>query len=343
MAKLDWMKKFIATMIILITFAVFCMSAALAAAPTYRVPAVVYTDEDGYASFEINVSIAGVYAGAQFELILDNGITIEKVSFNKGGGAGVVPPTLARGSYYFSLIAGANNYEGDLICTVRISYAGKESAKITVAGIQSHFINSPGNVSAYTNPSKSTILVIPYQPPATPLPTPPFTPPPTPPINMPPNPPQDDDGNIDDTTQTLGGRTTSGIGLDEIEPDEIEVLPEFDIDISTDPEDIIAVPEEGSTDDEMMPEYADNVDDQTPLAEILGERYLTWIWIIVATLISAAFASVFSEYKRRRDLKLKVAAEGAATNTAESAVTDTTEDAATNNADDTADNIENKQ
>ena len=327
MAKLNQMKKFTATMIILITFAVFCTSAALAAAPTYRVPASAYTDEEGLASFEINVSIAGVYAGAQFELILDNGITIERVSFNKGGGAGVLPPTFARGSYYFSLIAGGNNYDGDLVCTVRISYTGKEPAEITVAGIQSHFVNSPGNVTTYTNSSRSTILVIPYEPPAAPSPAPPFTPSPAPPFTPPTTTPQDDDENIDGMTQTLGGQTTSGIGLDEIDLDEIDIVPEFDIDISSDPEEIIAVPEEDAIDDEMMPEYADNEDDQTPLAELLGEKYLTWIWIIVATFLSAVVASVFSEIKHHRDLKLKAAAEGAATN----------------NADDTADNTENKQ
>jgi len=379
MAKLNQMKKFTATMIILITFAVFCTSAALAAAPTYRVPASAYTDEEGLASFEINVSIAGVYAGAQFELILDNGITIERVSFNKGGGAGVLPPTFARGSYYFSLIAGGNNYDGDLVCTVRISYTGKEPAEITVAGIQSHFVNSPGNVTTYTNSSRSTILVIPYEPPAAPSPAPPFTPSPAPPFTplpapsfTPPlTPPLDDDGNLDEITQTLGGQTTSGIGLDEIELDDIDMLPEFDIDISSDPEEIIAVPEEGAVDDEVTTEFADSGDDQIPLAELLGERYLTWIWIIVATFISAVVASVFSEIKHHRDLKLKAAAEGAATGTAESAETgtvegatecastdttegtstitaegaasDTTKDATTNNADDTTNNTENKQ
>ena len=303
------LKKSTATLLVLVALTMLCMAAALATSPTYAVLTSVQIGEDGFAEFDIRVSITGIYAGAQFELILDRGISIERVSFDKGRNAGVIPPTFARGSYFFSLISGTNEYEGDLICTVRISYNERVPANITVAGIQSHYIISRGNVSTSTDSTRSTILVNPYIPP-TPSPAPQSSPVPS------------GDGR---GQSAPGGQGAGGVGqqTDEDGQDEIEVIPEFDFHISDDPDDAafdgVGTPDDGDIG------YTDIGDEQTPLAELLGERYLTWIWIIVITFVTAVVAGFISEIKRRRSQKQEAAADAPSDTTVDN-IKDTVEE-----------------
>jgi len=128
----------------------------------YTVDPRVIINQDGTADFDIQVTGVDVYAGAQFELILSEGVSIESISFDKGTGFSTIAPTYARGSYFFSLIAGTNEYEGDFICTVSILYEGTEPAEITVAEIQTYFIISPGDVETYANDTKTVIEVLPF-------------------------------------------------------------------------------------------------------------------------------------------------------------------------------------
>jgi len=128
----------------------------------YSVDPRVRMDQDGSAEFEIHVTGLGAYAGAQFELILSESVSIESVAFNKGSGFSTIQPTYARGSYFFSLIAGRNEYEGDLICTVSIIYEGTEPAQITIVEIQTHFIVSPGDVESFTNNTHTVIEILPF-------------------------------------------------------------------------------------------------------------------------------------------------------------------------------------
>ena len=127
----------------------------------YTVDSRVRMDQDGTADFDINVTGLDIYAGAQFELILSEGVSIESVAFNKGSGFSTIQPTFARGSYFFSLIAGTNEFDGDLVCTVRILYEGSEPAQITIAEIQTHFIVSPGDVETFVNNTQTVIEILP--------------------------------------------------------------------------------------------------------------------------------------------------------------------------------------
>ena len=128
----------------------------------HEAPERVRIGEDGTADFDIKVTGVDVYAGAQFELILGEGVEILEIAFDKGTSAGIIPPTFARGSYFFSLISGTNGYEGDFTCTVSISYGGKEPAEIIVAEIQTYFIKKPGNVATTVDGEESVIEVLPF-------------------------------------------------------------------------------------------------------------------------------------------------------------------------------------
>ena len=128
----------------------------------YSVDSRVRMNEDGTAEFDIRVTGLDVYAGAQLELILSDGVSIESVSFDKVSGFSSIPPTYARGSYFFSLIAGTNEYEGDFICTVSILYEGTEPAQITIAEIQTYFIVEPGNIDTTVNNTQTVIEVLPF-------------------------------------------------------------------------------------------------------------------------------------------------------------------------------------
>ena len=306
-----WMKKLIASITLSVTLLIFFTSVTLAALPGYSTSTSVSTDENGYAQFDIVVFPVGLYAGVQFELILGSGVSIESVSFDKGRNSGVLGPVFARGSYFFSLFSGTNEFEGALTCTVNILYTGSEPATVTLADIQVHSVNTPGNVSTQsasnqtgsgqTDSSTSIIVVNPREhPPTLPTPTPP---------------PQGGDSNDSGTNANQGapGRLTAAgeSGLDETEYDESDMLAEFNINISTDPEDTTPVNEE--TDSESDTVFMDIADEQTPLAELLIERHLTWIWIVVVTFVSAAAASVISERKRRSSKSLEAVAEESVT------------------------------
>ena len=128
----------------------------------YTVDPRVMINQNGTADFDIQVTGVDVYAGAQFELILSEGVSIESISFDKGAGFSTIAPTYARGSYFFSLIAGTNEYEGDFTCTVSILYEGAEPAEITVVEIQTYFIVSPGDVESYASDTKTVIEVLPF-------------------------------------------------------------------------------------------------------------------------------------------------------------------------------------
>jgi len=123
----------------------------------------VRLSQDGTADFDIHVINVDVFAGAQFELILSDGVSIEDISFSNERGSGTIPPTHARGSYFFSLISGTNEFEGDFICTVSILYEGTENAQIIIAEIQTHFIESPGNVETTVNDVQTVITVLPFE------------------------------------------------------------------------------------------------------------------------------------------------------------------------------------
>ena len=129
---------------------------------THSVSQNVSIGIDGTADIEIVVPGDGdVFAGAQFELILSEGVTIEGVSFNLGNNTNIIPPTPARGSYFFSLFSGTNGFEGDIICTVTVAYAGTEPAQVTVAEIQRYSIDSPGEVSTIFDSTQSIIQILP--------------------------------------------------------------------------------------------------------------------------------------------------------------------------------------
>ena len=135
-------------------------AAAFAGELTHIAPGSVTAGGDGSADIEITVSGGDeAYAGAQFELVLGEGITIEAVSFDKGNKSGVIPPTYARGSYFFSLFAGANEFEGDFTCTVTISLEGTESSWVKVAEIQRYHLLGPGNVETAIDSTESLIEV----------------------------------------------------------------------------------------------------------------------------------------------------------------------------------------
>jgi len=154
-------KRIAAVILILITVLIsapFVYAESLA----HEAPEQVRIGEDGTANFDIKVTGVDVYAGAQFELILGEGIVIDSIAFDKGTSAGIIPPTFARGSYFFSLISGTNGYEGDFICTVSISYDGNEPAELIVAEIQTYFIKKPGNVTTTTDDAQSVVEVLPF-------------------------------------------------------------------------------------------------------------------------------------------------------------------------------------
>ena len=135
-------------------------AAAFAGELTHIAPNSVTAGGDGSANIEITVSGGSeAYAGAQFELVLGEGITIEAVSFDKGNNSGVIPPTFARGSYFFSLFAGTNEFEGDFTCTVTISLEGEESSWVKVAEIQRYHLLGPGIVETAIDSTESLIEV----------------------------------------------------------------------------------------------------------------------------------------------------------------------------------------
>ena len=314
MEKLYINKKMKMSVIVLLlaAFSVLCVPVVLAASLSYSAPASVVVDENGLAQINIKVSLSGIRAGVQFELMLDDGVSIEGVSFDTGKNMGVIPPTFARGSYYFSLISGTNEFQGDIICTVKISYKGAVPATVTVAGIQDHYIISKGNVSTDIDTTKSIIQVLPYQPPTAPPPTPatPATPLPSPPSGG----DRTGDGVLG-VRDATGGDDQDQIELDD-EQDETTDFQEFDINISTDPDP--APDTDGiAGEDETTRDYTVIEDEKTPLAEFPEEKYLTWIWIIVITAASAITAVVFSELKNRRRLSAVGVAEGAAGGTTE--------------------------
>jgi len=128
----------------------------------YTVEQRVRIGQDGTADIDIHVTNPGTFAGAQFEVILSDGVSIEKIFFDNEQGSGTIPPTYARGSYFFSLIAGTNEFEGDFTCTLSILYEGTEPAYITVAEIQTHYIVRPGNVETTVNDTQTVIELIPH-------------------------------------------------------------------------------------------------------------------------------------------------------------------------------------
>jgi len=158
----SFMKKIVFTFLVLV-FIISLSSTALANEGfEYTVDPRVRVSSDGTAEFEIHVTGIDVYAGAQFELILSEGVSIENVAFDKGSGFSSIPPTYARGSYFFSLIAGTNEYEGDFTCTVEILYDGTEPAQIVIAEIQTYYIVEPGNVDAAINDTRKVIEILPF-------------------------------------------------------------------------------------------------------------------------------------------------------------------------------------
>jgi len=124
---------------------------------------IVKLSQDGTAEISIYVTDIDKIAGAQFELILSDGISIEGISFDNDRGSGTIPPTFARGSYFFSLISGTNEYEGNFVCTVSILYEGTEPVQIIITEIQTHFIVSPGNVETTINDTQTVIDILPYE------------------------------------------------------------------------------------------------------------------------------------------------------------------------------------
>jgi len=139
------------------------MAVPVTAAETldYKAPQKIYVGDDGTAQLEISVSGGeNAYAGAQFELVLGVGIEILDVSFDKGGNSNVIPPAETRGSHFFSLFSGTNEFEGDFTCTVTLSYEGTEPGFVTVAEIQRYFIESPGYVSTTSNSDTIVIEVL---------------------------------------------------------------------------------------------------------------------------------------------------------------------------------------
>jgi len=157
-----YMKKVIFTLLVFTLLLSLSPPASANEGFGYSVDTRVMINQDGTADFDIQVTGVDVYAGAQFELILSEGVSIEGISFDKGAGFSTIAPTYARGSYFFSLIAGTNEYEGDFTCTVSILYEGTEPAEITVAEIQTYFIVSPGVVETYVSDTKTVIEVLPF-------------------------------------------------------------------------------------------------------------------------------------------------------------------------------------
>jgi len=156
------MKKAFLSIIIITAFIILTATTAFAGELSHSAPQSVSIGGDGFADIEITVSGGGeMFAGAQFELILGDGVTIEKVSFNKGGNSNIIPPTEARGSYFFSLFAGKNEFAGDFTCTVTISYEGTEPSQIIVAEIQRYVIKSPGDVATTIDSTQSIIEIQP--------------------------------------------------------------------------------------------------------------------------------------------------------------------------------------
>jgi len=158
------MKRMIITLLVFVCF-VSLSPLALANVNEgfeYSVEPGVSMRQDGTAEFDISVTGVDVYAGAQFELILSEGVSIESIAFDKGAGFSTIPPTYARGAYYFSLIAGTNEYEGDFTCTVEISYKGTEPAEIIISEIQVYYIVAPGDVESAINSISSTIKILPF-------------------------------------------------------------------------------------------------------------------------------------------------------------------------------------
>jgi len=318
----------IALSILLLTLFMLSFSfTTLASAPSYSVPAGVETDEEGYAQFEIVIYLPGAYAGVQIELILDSGISIESVSFNKGNSSGVLPPTYARGSYFFSLISGANEYRGDLICTVKLSSGEKTLTGVTVAQVQSYYIVDRGNVSTGVDSTQTEIIVKPYEP--TPQPTPLPTPQPTPqPTPVPGLVGDDNEAGGDDTgNQNRRGRQDAQSdsdpdedGADIYDPDETQEALEFDININNE------------ADTEHFENYNDNEEPTRifidlpevppPLTDFISESRPAWTWIIITMIASALMGSINSEMKHRRVLKQAAAGDAAKTDSIDNATTE---------------------
>jgi len=156
------MKKLIPLMLVFILAISLSSFASANEGFGYTVDSSVRLNRNGTAEFDIHVTGVDEYAGAQFELILGEGVSIESIAFDKGAGFSTIPPTYARGSHFFSLIAGTNEYEGDFTCTVEILYEGTEPVQIIIAEIQTYFIIEPGNVETSINDTRSVINILPY-------------------------------------------------------------------------------------------------------------------------------------------------------------------------------------
>jgi len=317
-------KKLITVIFITVVFVILLTPVTTAVSPTYTAPVRTTVDAEGHAQFEIKVTPAGSYAGIQFEIILDNGISIESISFNKGDNSGILPPTLARGSYFFSIFSKINEFEGEMICTVKISYTGRETPAVTIAGIQSYYVENRGNVSTETSSISRTVTIDPYEPPPipSPIPTPSPTPTPTPdpPPSPPPTPtPPPPPGGGGSGGNNIGQDISGGQSSNDTEQERI-ALPESDIGLFISQNNF---GDEDYSSDNIDDEQIDIYDEEVPLVSFINERDLPWILIVIITVISAAAASFFTEIKRRRKLALKIAAEGITKDNAKSAQEDT--------------------
>jgi len=156
--------KSVFSIIFMTVFILATAASAFAGDMTHSSPESVSVNSEGIAEIEITVSGGyDIYAGAQFELILGEGVAIESVSFDKGGNSNIIPPTLARGSYFFSLFAGMNEFEGDFTCSVTISLEGNEPSEVTIVEIQRYYVESPGVVLTTTDSTQSVIQVMPVR------------------------------------------------------------------------------------------------------------------------------------------------------------------------------------
>ena len=127
----------------------------------YTVDDSIRISRDGTAAIDIKVTVLDSYAGAQFEVVLDSDISIESVVFDVGTSAGIIPPTFARGAWYFSLISGENGYSGDFTCTMTIFYEGEEPTTVTITEIQVYSVISPGKVDSQIESTDSIIQILP--------------------------------------------------------------------------------------------------------------------------------------------------------------------------------------
>ena len=77
---------------------------------------------------KLAVSEGQPYAGAEFALTCNEGVSVQSVTYSKSGST--AGPVIERGFTWFSLFSSDNVYRGEITATLTCSYSGKEDTSI---------------------------------------------------------------------------------------------------------------------------------------------------------------------------------------------------------------------